>query len=96
MENEVRDKMEINGNAEDAIMEMRLCAVSDVSMKNNQMGGCWKLVNFDNKMMKSRESHNKKWGANSPKASVAMEMLDMLTHMKNYASSSAEGHNNNQ
>ena len=54
MENEVRDKMEINHNAEDAIMEMRLCAVSDISMKNNQMGGHWKLVNFYNEIINSR------------------------------------------
>ena len=46
MENDERDEIKINHSAEDTIMEMRLYAVSTISMKNNQMGGHWKLVNF--------------------------------------------------
>ena len=33
MDDEMRDEIAINHNTEDAIMEMRLCAVSNVSMK---------------------------------------------------------------
>ena len=55
------------------------------------MGGHWKLVNFDNEIINSRESHDKNWGANSPKSEESMEMIDMLTCIQNHVSSSAEG-----
>ena len=42
IDNEVRDVIHTNHNMKDAIMEMRSCIVSDISMKYNQMGGNYK------------------------------------------------------
>ena len=54
MDNELRDEIEVNHNTEDVMIEMIFHAGSDISMKNNQIRGCWKLVNFDNEIIKSR------------------------------------------
>ena len=72
-------------------MDTRLHAVSDIWMKNNQTWVHWKLVNFDNEMINNRESHDKNWGANSPKAAEAMVMLDVSTFIQNHALSRVEG-----
>ena len=39
MENDVRNEIDVNHNIEDAIIEIRLRVVSDISKKTNQMGG---------------------------------------------------------
>ena len=54
IQNEVGDEIDTKHDAEDAMIKKRLCVVSDISMKNNQMGGPWKLFTFDNKTMWSR------------------------------------------
>ena len=50
----MRDEIGTNNNVEDAMMKMISCTASNVSMKNNQIKRHWKLVNFDNKIIKSR------------------------------------------
>ena len=46
------------------------------------MGGCWKIVDFDNRAVASKEMFNKECIANSPKYAEAAIMFDMLEFLK--------------
>ena len=76
---------------EDRIRNQKLHAVADTSVMNNQMGWCWKIVNFENQIVINKETLNKKWRVNSPKAMEAAIILDMLEFAKESTSSQLEG-----
>ena len=58
---------------------------------NNQMGGNWKIVNFDNHAVTSMEMFNKEWDVNSPKSTKATIMIDMLEFAKESKTSQLKG-----
>ena len=62
-----------------------------MSMMHNQMGGNWKIVNFENQNIKSKKIYNKQWGVSSPKASEAAIMLHMLDFVTNPILAQLEG-----
>ena len=49
---------------------------------SNQIGGYWKIVDFGNHAVASKETFNKEWSVNIPKAVEAAIMLDMLEFVK--------------
>ena len=55
------------------------------------MGGHWKIMNFYNPTIKSKEIFNKEWSVNRPKAVEAAIMLDMLEFLKELISPQLEG-----
>ena len=68
-----------------------MCAATDASMSHGQMGGCWKIVKFENNTTISKEALNKKWGVNIPKSAEVVTMLDMLQCVKGSTATNLEG-----
>ena len=58
---------------------------------NKQLGGHWKIVNFDNHAVSSKDTFNKEWSVNSPKAAEAATMLGILDFVKESTMSQLEG-----
>ena len=58
---EEREEEKINEDVSEGIRNNKLHAVTDTSLLHNQMGGCWKIVNFENQTIMSKETFNKKW-----------------------------------
>ena len=58
----------MNEEMSDGIRNKRLCAVTDASMLHNQIGGHWKIVDFENSTIGSKETLNKKIGSKCPKS----------------------------
>ena len=58
---------------------------------HNQMGGHWKILNFENQIFISKETFNKKWDVNSLKAAEDAIMLDMLEFVNELTSSQLKG-----
>ena len=60
-------------------------------MLHNHMEGCWKIVDFENGVIERKETFNKKWGVNSPKAAEAATILDTLEHVNGSTGTHLEG-----
>ena len=80
---ESEDEIEINNGIEEGIRNKKVCAVTDVSEMHNQIGGHYKIVNFENNTVASKELFNKQWGVRSPKAVEDVIMLNMLDFLTN-------------
>ena len=57
---------------------------------NKKIGGHSKIVNFDNHTVASKETSNKEWDVDSPKAVEAAIILDMLDFAKELTMSQLE------
>ena len=68
-----------------------MCAVPDTSVIHIQIEEYWKIMNFDNHNVSSKEVFNKQWGVNSLKAVEAEIMLDILEFLNKSTTSQLEG-----
>ena len=82
---------DMNDEIIDGIRNKKMQALTDASMLHNQMRRHWKIVDFDNNTIKSKEIFNKKWGVNIPKVAEAATILDMLECVKGLTETNLEG-----
>ena len=85
------DDTETNEETSDGIRSKKSHAVKDASMSYDQMRGHCKIVHVENQVIASKETFNKKWGANSPKAVEEVTILDVLELVKGSTEENLEG-----
>ena len=56
---ESEEEVEINDDVNEGIRNNKLHAVTDTSVMKNEMEGFWKIVNFENQIIMSKEMFNK-------------------------------------
>ena len=78
-------------NIDELITTHQVYAVSDASVKHNQMTGYWAIVNHDNYTIKSKEIYHKSWHLNGPTTAESIVCLDMLENIFSMASEEIQG-----
>ena len=70
---------EINEETSDGIRNNKLCPLTDASMLHNQMGECWKTVDFENSMIERKEIFNKNGEYTAQKLWKQQQCLECLS-----------------
>ena len=65
-----------------SIEEGNAVAATDASVKDGKMGGCWIIVNKENRDLLSNELHHKRWEHNTSGSAEVIVLLEMLVTLK--------------